>query len=103
MNQEISAFEQVSTGGYVPSELLEKGYAILDEMERRVVPPDLPRTRTVQIGNPGQAIITYASAHDIDLIIMGNRGFSRLKQLFLGSVSQYVLLHSSIPVLIIKK
>ena len=29
MNKEISSFEQVSTDGYVPGELKEKGYQIL--------------------------------------------------------------------------
>lgn len=29
MNKEINSFEQVSTGGYIPGELKEKGYKLL--------------------------------------------------------------------------
>lgn len=41
MNKEINSFEQVSTGGYVPGELKEKGYQILLKLM-----PSIPRKST---------------------------------------------------------
>lgn len=37
-----------------------------------------------------------------DWIIMGSRGASNLKEIVMGSVSQYVLHHVSCPVMIVK-
>lgn len=53
-------------------------------------------------GDPGHAIIEYANTHGIDLIVIGARGLSAFKKIFLGSVSSYVLHKSKIPVMLIK-
>jgi nucleotide-binding universal stress UspA family protein len=53
-------------------------------------------------GYPPSAIIREADAKGADLIVVGSRGFSGAKQLFIGSVPNSVLHHSSIPVLLVK-
>jgi len=55
-------------------------------------------------GNPGSAIVDFAQSEKskIDLIVIGSRGLSGLKETFLGSVSNYVVHKSKIPVLIVK-
>ena len=53
-------------------------------------------------GQPGSAIVQYAQDEDIDLIIMGSRGMSAFKGMFMGSVSSYVVSHSTCPVIIVK-
>lgn len=55
-----------------------------------------------KIGRPGDEIVTYANANDIDLIIMGSRGLGAVKRTFLGSVSNYVLNHTEKSVYIVK-
>lgn len=105
MNKEINSFEQVSTGGYVPGELKEKGYQILLKLM-----PSIPKEihvqavvqAVVQIGDPAKNIVQYSEDHPTDLIIIGNRGLSGLKKILLGSVSNYVLLRSQVPILIMK-
>ncbi|GGF25820.1 universal stress protein [Halobacillus andaensis] len=52
--------------------------------------------------NPGVKICDYADEHDIDLIIIGNRGLGNVKKFFLGSVSNNVVQHAKCPVLVIK-
>ena len=93
MNKEINSFEQVSTGGYVPGELKEKGYQILLKLM-----PSIPK----EIHVPAKNIVQYIEDHPTDLIIIGNRGLSGLKKILLGSVSNYVLLRSQVPILIMK-
>lgn len=101
MNKEINSFEQVSTGGYVPGELKEKGYQILLKLMPSI-PKEIHVQAVVQIGDPAKNIVQYSEDHPTDLIIIGNRGLSGLKKILLGSVSNYVLLRSQVPILIMK-
>jgi nucleotide-binding universal stress UspA family protein len=53
-------------------------------------------------GDPAKAIIQTAEQSDIDLIVMNSGGYGTLRGLFLGSVSDHVLHHATVPVLLIK-
>jgi len=50
--------------------------------------------------SPGHAIISAANQEKVDMIVIGSRGLGMIKRKFLGSVSDYVLHHTSIPVCI---
>lgn len=52
-------------------------------------------------GNPGRDICDLAQAWSADLILVGSRGLSGLKEMFLGSVSNYVTHHAPCSVLIV--
>lgn len=52
-------------------------------------------------GRPGEAIIAEAKRTDADLIVMGSHGQGALTDLLLGSVSQHVVQHASVPVCIV--
>jgi nucleotide-binding universal stress UspA family protein len=54
------------------------------------------------VGSPGRVICEFAESWGAELIVMGNQGRSGLKELVLGSVSNYVLHHTSRSVLIVK-
>ncbi|MEH2071999.1 MAG: universal stress protein [Nostoc sp.] len=56
---------------------------------------------TQNIGNPGRLICETARSYGADLIVMGRRGRSGLTELFLGSVSNYVLHHAPCSVHIV--
>jgi nucleotide-binding universal stress UspA family protein len=101
LNQQISAFEQVSTGGYVPSEIKEKGCQILaDAMQD--LPKKINAKSIVEIGVPPKVIIDVCEQWEYNLIIMGSRGLGAIERIVMGSVSQYVLMHASCPVLIVR-
>ncbi|KAK0068730.1 universal stress protein YxiE-like isoform X1 [Biomphalaria pfeifferi] len=51
-------------------------------------------------GKSGEAIIAAAKEEEAGLIVVGTRGMSKLRRTFVGSVSDYVLHHSDVPVLI---
>ena len=101
LNKEISSFEQVSTGGYVPSELKERGYQLLAEF-MHVIPSEVRAKMAVEIGAPPQTVVDYFNQHGFDLVIIGSRGIGKLQQIIMGSVSQYVLLRTAAPVMIVK-
>lgn len=56
---------------------------------------------TQNSGSPGRCICDVSHSWGADLIIMGRRGHSGLKELFLGSVSNYVLHHAPCSVHIV--
>lgn len=53
-------------------------------------------------GDTGYDIVKYSKKHKIHTIVIGARGLNPLKEMILGSVSNYVLHKSKIPVLIVK-
>lgn len=65
---------------------------------------DLPADRvktTHVIGIAASAILSEAQENGCELIVMGRRGRSTLKELIMGSVSQEVLHRSACPVCIV--
>ena len=53
-------------------------------------------------GKPGEEIIKFAKKNRFDLIVIGARGLGSAKEMFLGSVSSYVIHKSKISVLIVR-
>jgi len=63
---------------------------------------DMQAEVTVLQGDPGRRIIETAKEKQTDLIIIGSRGLSGLREMFLGSVSSYIVKHSEVAVHILK-
>lgn len=53
-----------------------------------------------QIGKPGEAIIEATKEEGAAMLILGTRGMGRLRRTFTGSVSDYCIHHSDIPVIV---
>jgi nucleotide-binding universal stress UspA family protein len=49
-----------------------------------------------------EGILDAATADDVDLVIMGSHGRHGIEKLLLGSVTQRVLSHTTLPVLVIR-
>jgi len=60
---------------------------------------DLSCRSVVEHGSPHEAILSYASANDTDLIVLGTHGRRGLDRALLGSVTQRVIRLSNDPVL----
>ena len=60
------------------------------------------QAHTVEALHPWEAILDHAKNQACDLIVMASHGRRGLSALLLGSETQKVLTHSSIPVLVIK-
>lgn len=57
--------------------------------------------KEVLFGEPYEKILEIAEKEKADLIVMGNRGFSKIKRFFIGSVAQRVISEAPCPVLVI--
>jgi len=53
-------------------------------------------------GEPETALPAYAAANDIDLLVMGAYGHSRIRQLFVGSTTTAIIRTSDLPVLLLR-
>lgn len=53
-------------------------------------------------GFVSEEILSYLEQHPADLLIMGARGLSTGQRIFLGSVSDAVVHHAKLPVLIVR-
>ena len=59
-------------------------------------------TTEILEGPAAEAILRVADTYTCDLIVLGSRGLGTFEGLLLGSVSNTVLQHAKIPVLIVK-
>jgi len=80
--------------------LISAAEKILTEGEA-LVPEGIPVSGRAVAGDPGMELLKRAAAADHDLIVMGSRGRGAVRSAVLGSVSHFVLNHTTVPVLII--
>lgn len=55
----------------------------------------------VLLGEPYAKILETAKNYNADMIVMSNRGFSKIKRFFVGSVTQRVISEAPCPVLVV--
>ena len=58
--------------------------------------------QTIDGVQPWEAIVDFAQKQGCDLLVMGSHGRSGLASLFLGSETQDVLRHTTVPVLVVR-
>ena len=51
-------------------------------------------------GKPGEMICQVAKEEHANLVVIGTRGLGKVRRTFLGSVSDYVVAHAHVPVLV---
>lgn len=81
----------------------QKSKKIIQQAELISQKAKVPFLGVIKVGNnTGKMIVTFAESHKIDLIIVGSRGPDPDHELFLGSVANYVVNKSKIPVTMVK-
>lgn len=77
--------------------------AVFDEARARLPEALRPSVETlVNVRKPQQALIAVAGAWGAELIVVGARGLSPIRSLFLGSVSRSVADAAKVPVLVVR-
>lgn len=82
-------------------------FALYDEMlsnrRTRVQNPRIPRVEVVRReGIVVEELLAYLDKERPDLLVMGSRGLSAGRRLFLGSVSDALVHHAPCPVLVVR-
>ncbi|MBC7824476.1 MAG: universal stress protein [Candidatus Parcubacteria bacterium] len=80
----------------------QKGLALLKTFTDEAIAAGVRAEFTQSQGNPSRTICDLARTWEADHIVIGRRGHSGLSELFLGSVSNYVLHHASCSVLTVQ-
>ncbi|TET26704.1 MAG: universal stress protein, partial [Candidatus Bathyarchaeum sp.] len=78
------------------------GNKILAEAKHTVKKQKIPVKAVLKEGDAVHEIVRTAKEEKIDLIVMGARGVSRIKELLLGSVSHGVCRKTHCSVMIVK-
>ena len=82
--------------------LLEHAQKIMKKAKLKAAQKGILFFDRVSYGDEGKRIVDVAEKKNFDLIVIGSRGMSAAKEIFLGSTSNYVLHKSKKPVLIVK-
>ncbi|XP_052779024.1 universal stress protein in QAH/OAS sulfhydrylase 3'region-like isoform X1 [Mya arenaria] len=53
-------------------------------------------------GKPGEVVCKIAEEEKCKLVVTGTRGLGKVRRTFLGSVSDYIIHHSHVPVLVVR-
>ena len=90
--------------GFLDFNSMNEVKKLLSDAKLRAAKKGIILTGKALAGDPGYDIARFAnnSKNKIDLVVIGARGRSSAKEIFLGSVSNYVLHKSKKPVLVVK-
>ena len=98
----LSKPETNSQISYIEKHLLVNASKFMSKAKKRAAQNGIDFSDELIYGDEGEKIINYANSKKFDIIVIGSRGMSSIKETFLGSTSNYVLHKSKIPVLIVK-
>ncbi|MHA2380022.1 MAG: universal stress protein [Candidatus Thorarchaeota archaeon] len=99
----VSATPYHDTVSDQPFLALQKvGEDILAKAKKIAVALKCEVTELISHGDPANKIVDIAAERDADLIIMGSRGVSGIKRLFVGSISDKVMNQAPCPVMIVR-
>ena len=83
-------------------DLRAKGMELLEQCKTLALKSNVQVETLLEQGDYAHEIIEVAKRNDSNVIIMGSRGMSPIKELLLGSVSLKVMHHASCPVMIVR-
>ena len=91
--------------GFLGKNFRKEGKKLFDAAKTRAAKRGiLLKHKMLTDGDPGYDIIRYANRNKpkFDIIVIGARGIGRVREVFFGSVSNYIVHKASMPVLVVK-
>lgn len=90
--------------GFLDFNNLKEAKKFLDDAMNRCAKKGVLFKSKIVAGDPAYDITKYANTkkNRVGLVVIGARGRSKVKEIFLGSVSNYVLHKSKKPVLVVR-
>jgi nucleotide-binding universal stress UspA family protein len=78
----------------------EEAAKYLESVAEKLLKKNLDIKYVTRVGRPGEAIVDYAQKNKIGLIVMTTHGRTGLRHVVFGSVAEFVLRNSGLPVLL---
>lgn len=94
--------DDVSTDSFYEEEFVKGVHLRLDEWAKKAGSGGVEVATRMKQGNPYQNISHTIAEGEADLIIMGSKGASGLKEIFIGSNAERVIRYADCPVIVIK-
>ena len=83
--------------------LQQRGLEVLRSLAQDATTAGVNVEFAQDFGNPGRTICNLAQTLSVETILVGSRGLTGAKEMFLGSVSNYVTHHAPCSVLIVRE
>ncbi len=80
----------------------QEGLKLLRSYSKKAIAAGIQTEFSQITGHPSSTICDFAQSCQADVVVIGRRGHSGLKELFLGSVSNYVIHHAPCSVLLVQ-
>ncbi len=80
----------------------KEGERLLEDGARRTEVAGVKTEKVLVEGHNVEEIVDAAKEGNFDLIVLGARGVSRIREILVGSVSDGVVHHSTCPILLVK-
>ena len=87
----------------VYEQLENMGYEITSDVEKTAKAAGLEAESLVLKGDPAQSIVNFAEEQNVDMIVVGSHGIGGFERLVIGSVSEKVVRHAKVPVLVVRE
>lgn len=87
---------------YAVDHIMKDERAALDARLANVDWKDVPWTLHWEVGMPAATILDVAESEKVDLVLVGSHGRTGFDRVFMGSVSEYVVRHGTVSVLVVR-
>jgi nucleotide-binding universal stress UspA family protein len=87
----------------VYEQLETMGNEITSDVEIAAKAAGLEAESLVLKGDPAERIIKFAEEQSVDMIVVGSHGIGEFERLVIGSVSEKVVRHAKVPVLVVRE
>ena len=84
------------------SVLKQEGESVLEKARTESAAHGITLTTHLKFGHAGSEIVSLAEAIKADLIIVGSHGKSQTDRLLIGSVSTFIVSHSTVSTMVVR-
>lgn len=87
----------------VYAQLEKMGHQATSYIEKIAKAAGMEAESIVLKGDPAEKIVNFAEEQNVDMIIVGSLGKGKFERLVIGSVSEKVVRHAKVPVLVVRE